>query len=210
MLKERYPSKLLSDAADALGSLPGVGRRSALRLALHILRQPSENVHHFAEAILRLRDEAQYCPNCMMLCDSSASCPVCSDHERDHRTVCVVESMRDVISIENSGQYRGVYHVLGGTISPLEGIGIADLTIGELIGRISRMASDGGSMPEVIFALSGTVEGETTSLYIHNQIAGLPVKVTSLARGIGFEDDLEYADEISLGRAIVQRQPFKV
>ena len=210
MFKENYPSKLLSDAAEALGTLPGVGRRSALRLALHLLRQPSENVHHFAEAVMKLRDEARYCPECMMLCDSAEACPICSDHRRDHRTICVVESVRDVISIENSGQYAGVYHVLGGTISPLEGIGIGDLAIGELIDRVSRMASDEGDMPEVIFALSGTVEGETTSLYIHNRIASLPVKITSLARGLGFEDDLEYADEISLGRAIAQRQPFKV
>ncbi|MBR0240341.1 MAG: recombination protein RecR [Bacteroidales bacterium] len=209
MIKEPYPSKLLSDATDALGSLPGVGRRSALRLALHLLRQPSENVHHFADAIVRLRDEAGYCPNCMMLCDGEV-CPICSDRERDHRTICVVESIRDVISIENSGQYWGVYHVLGGVISPLEGIGVSDITANELFARLAALVADGGPQPEVIFALSGTVEGETTTLYIHNHIAGMPVKITSLARGLGFEDDLEYADEVSLGRAILHRQPLKI
>ena len=194
---EKYPSELLQNAVEAIGSLPGVGSRSALRLALHLLGQPKENVHHFTEAINRLADEVQYCSDCMMISDSQR-CSICSDHTRDHNTICVVESVRDVMSIEATGQYRGVYHVLGGIISPINGIGPSDLTIRQLVDRLKAQPA-----AEVILALSGDVEGETRSFYIYRQIAGLGVKVTTLARGLGFGDDLEYADSLTLGRSIV-------
>lgn len=199
--KENYPSRLLEDAVDAISSLPGIGRRSALRLALHLLKQPQENVHHFTSAIDHLRDDVKYCRSCMMISDDEV-CSICADRSRDHRTICVVESVRDVMSIENTGQYHGVYHVLGGIISPIDGIGPSDLTIRELVTR----AADAD---EVILALSGDVEGETTAFYIYRQISASGVKVSSLARGLGFGDDLEYADELTLGRSIVNRQIFK-
>ncbi len=202
--KENYPSKLLEEAVDAISSLPGVGRRSALRLALHLLKQPQENVHHFAQAVLRLRDEVCYCSDCMMISDEQ-KCSICSDRSRDHSTICVVESVRDVMSIENTGQYRGVYHVLGGIISPINGIGPSDLTIRQLVERVNGLGGQG----EVILALSGDVEGETTSFYIYRQISASGVRVSSLARGLGFGDDLEYADELTLGRSIVNRQEFR-
>ena len=201
--KDNYPSKLLGEAVDAISSLPGVGRRSALRLALHLLKQPSENVHHFTSAINHLRDDVKYCSKCMMISDDEV-CSICSDHSRDHSTICVVESVRDVMSIENTGQYHGVYHVLGGIISPINGVGPSDLTIAQLAARVA--ASD---PTEIILALSGDVEGETTSFYIYRQISKYGVKVSSLARGLGFGDDLEYADELTLGRSIVNRQLFR-
>ena len=210
MIKEQYPSRLLEDAVDAIRSLPGVGKRSALRLALHLLRQPQEHVHHFTDAINRLRDEVRYCRNCMMISDDE-ECSICRDHTRDSRTICVVESIRDVMSIENTGQFHGVYHVLGGIISPIAGIGPSDLTISALVDRVKEMVSSAASIPsevEVILALSGDVEGETTSFYIYRQISGYGVRVSSLARGLGFGDDLEYADELTLGRSITGRQPF--
>ena len=202
---EKYPSLLLQEAVDAIGTLPGVGRRSALRLALHLLRQPEENVHHFTEAVRRLRDEARYCRVCRMIADGD-ECSICADRSRDHRQICVVESVRDVMSIEATGQYRGVYHVLGGIISPIAGVGPSDLTVRELTERLEA-AADPASV-EVILALSGDVEGETTAFYIYRQIERFGVKVTSLARGLGFGDDLEYADTLTLGRSIALRQPF--
>lgn len=209
--KDKYPSVLLEDAVEAISSLPGVGKKGALRLALHLLKQPQENVHHFASAVNRLRDEVKYCRECSMISDGDV-CSICSDRSRDHRTICVVESVRDVMSIENTGQYRGVYHVLGGIISPIEGIGPSDLTISRLVERVRDMVDREGNAPsdvEIIFALSGDVEGETTSFYIYRQISGLGVKVSSIARGLGFGDDLEYADELTLGRSIVNRQEFR-
>ncbi len=208
---ETFPSKLLEDAVKAIGSLPGVGRRSALRLALHLLRQPSENVRHLADSIVRMRDEAKYCRRCWMISDEDV-CPVCADKSRDHKTICVVENVRDVMSIENTGQYRGIYHVLGGIISPIAGIGPSDITVSQLTDRVRSLATSGEMKPEeveVILALSGDVEGETTSFYIYRQISSYGVKVSSLARGLGFGDDLEYADELTLGRSIVNRQVFK-
>ena len=211
--KENYPSKLLEDAVDAISSLPGVGRRSALRLALHLLKQPEENVHHFTAAIDRLRDDVKYCRHCRMISDDEV-CSICGDRSRDHSLICVVESVRDVMSIENTGQYRGVYHVLGGIISPINGVGPSDLTIRELVSRVAQSHSgqhgeDAISPTEVILALSGDVEGETTSFYIYRQLSQYDIKISTLARGLGFGDDLEYADELTLGRSIVGRQPFK-
>lgn len=225
---ETFPSKLLEDAVQAIGSLPGVGKRSALRLALHLLRQPSENVRHFADSIVKMREEAKYCRQCWMISDD-AICPICADKSRDHRTICVVENVRDVMSIENTGQYRGVYHVLGGIISPIAGVGPSDLTVSQLEERIRNLVGAGKPVTElvevpvpaeepdsvhpedieVILALSGDVEGETTSFYIYRRISPYGVKVSSLARGLGFGDDLEYADELTLGRSIVNRQIFK-
>ena len=196
-----YPSRVLQDAVEAIGSLPGVGSRSALRLALHLLRQPSESIHQFASAVDRLASAIHYCSKCMMVSDGDL-CSICSDSKRDHRTICVVESVRDVMSIEATGQYRGVYHVLGGIISPINGIAPSDLHIRELLARLEEGM-------EVILALSGDVEGETTSFYIYRQLAPYGVRVTTLARGLGFGDDLEYADTLTLGRSIAARQPFK-
>ena len=240
--KENYPSKLLEEAVEAISSLPGVGRRSALRLALHLLKQPQENVHHFASSIVALRDEVCYCRECRMISDEDI-CSICADNSRDRNLICVVESVRDVMSIENTGQYHGVYHVLGGIISPINGVGPSDLTIRERVARVQAAAgvkgdaevkekggaevkSDadsnigavgpdaielvGNAQPvEILLALSGDVEGETTSFYIYRQLSQYNVKVTSLARGLGFGDDLEYADELTLGRSIINRQVFK-
>ncbi|MBR1956308.1 MAG: recombination protein RecR [Bacteroidales bacterium] len=217
--KEKYPSKLLEEAVDAISSLPGVGRRSALRLALHLLKQPQENVHHFTAAIDHLRDDVKYCRHCMMISDDDV-CAICSDRSRDKRTICVVENVRDVMSIENTGQYHGVYHVLGGIISPINGVGPSDITVKQLVSRVAELVSpealfeadtpglDAGP-GEVILALSGDVEGETTAFYIYRQISQYGIKVSSLARGLGFGDDLEYADELTLGRSIINRQIFK-
>jgi len=243
-MTEKYPSQILQDAVEAISSLPGVGSRSALRLALHLLSQPKENVHHFATAVNRLADDVKYCRECMMISDDDI-CTICGDRKRDHRTICVVESVRDVMSIEATGQYRGVYHVLGGIISPIAGVGPSDLRIRELVDRIALLSSGEGvpsddvssrplpkgplplMMPrvaqssegtpspedntpvEVIMALSGDVEGETTAFYIFRQIEKYGVKVTTLARGLAFGDDLEYADSLTLGRSIINRTVFK-
>ena len=200
----KYPSKSFKDAVEAISSLPGVGSRGALRLVLHLLRQPSENVHHLADAISGLADDVHYCKTCMMVSDGD-SCSICSDPKRDHSTICVVENVRDVMRIEETGQYHGVYHVLGGIISPINGVGPSDITVRELVERLR--AAEGPK--EVIFALSGSVEGETTALYIYRQIEGLGVRVSTLARGLSFGADLEYADSLTLGRSIIDRQVFK-
>lgn len=199
--KENYPSELLSTAVEAISSLPGVGRRSALRLALHLLRQSPDRVHHITDSINNLRDNVCYCSRCRMISDSEI-CSICSDTKRDQGTICVVESVRDVMSIEATGQYHGVYHVLGGIISPIAGTGPSDLTISELTARVPQAR-------EVILALPGDVEGETTAFYIYRQIESSGVLVSSLARGLGFGDALEYADSLTLGRSIVNRQIFK-
>ena len=199
-----YPSKVLQEAVDAISSLPGVGSRSALRLALHLLKQPSENVRHFADSISALVDKVHYCKVCNMVADNDM-CDICADARRDRSTICVVESVRDVMSIEATGQYNGVYHVLGGIISPINGTGPGDLAIDSLVDRLKSAETP----VEVILALSGDVEGETTSFYLYRRISGLAGKVSTLARGLGFGDDLEYADSLTLGRSIVNRQEFK-
>ncbi|MCR5325906.1 MAG: recombination mediator RecR [Bacteroidales bacterium] len=199
--QDNYPSKALKDAVEAISSLPGVGSRSALRLALHLLKQPAEKIHHFASAVDNLAEGVHYCRTCMMVSDGD-ECAICADQRRDHRTICVVESVRDVMSIEATGQYHGVYHVLGGIISPINGVGPSDLTIRQLVERVTPDV-------EVILALSGDVEGETTSFYIYRQIEASGCRVTTLARGLGFGDELEYADSLTLGRSIANRQEFK-
>ena len=203
---EKYPSKILQEAVEAIGSLPGVGSRSALRLALHLLGQPAEQIHHFTEAVNRLADDVHYCHICQMIADAD-TCSICADRSRDARTICVVESVRDVMSIENTGQYHGVYHVLGGIISPIAGIGPSDLNINELVRRVEGLENPGDA--EVIFALRGDVEGESTAFYLYRKLSHTGVKFSSLARGLGFGDDLEYADELTLGRSILNRQEFK-
>jgi len=199
--QDNYPSKALKDAVEAISSLPGVGSRSALRLALHLLKQPAEKIHHFASAVDNLAEGVHYCRTCMMVSDGD-ECAICADQRRDHSTICVVESVRDVMSIEATGQYHGVYHVLGGIISPINGVGPSDLTIRQLVERVTPDV-------EVILALSGDVEGETTSFYIYRQIEASGCRVTTLARGLGFGDELEYADSLTLGRSIANRQEFK-
>jgi len=221
--KDNYPSKLLENAVDAISSLPGVGERSAMRLALHLLRQPKENVQHFTQAINDLRENVCYCRECRMISDSEL-CEICSDRNRDHSKICVVENIQDVMSIENTAQYNGTYHVLGGIISPINGIGPADLNINALKERLERMASHNAesAVPfqqndgllqepiEIIFALPSDVEGETTAFYLYRQIEKFNVKVTALARGLGFGDSLQYADAMTLGRSITGRQPFSL
>jgi recombination protein RecR len=203
MFRRNYSSSLLEEAVDQLSSLPGVGHRTALRLALHLLGQPRENVEQFAGSLVRLKRDIRHCPVCGMISDDG-TCPVCGDARRDPSVVCVVESLRDVLSIENTGQYNGRYHILGGIISPIDGIGPGDLRIHELNDRLAA-----GDIAEVILALSTSMEGETTAYYLYKQISRYPVKVTAIARGVGFGDDLEYTDELTLGRSIANRQLFK-
>ena len=203
MFRRNYSSALLEEAVDQFASLPGVGRRTALRLALHLLDEPRENVDQFAGSLVRLRNDIRRCPVCGMISDDGV-CPVCSDTRRDAATVCVVESLRDVLSIENTGQYNGLYHILGGIISPIDGVGPGDLNIQSLCDRLAQ-----GRITEVVMALSTSMEGETTAYYLYKQISRFPVKVSAIARGVGFGDDLEYTDELTLGRSITNRQPFK-
>lgn len=180
---------------------------------MHLLRTPQENVHHFTDAINALRDNVRYCRHCHMISDEDV-CSICADRTRDHSTICVVENVQDVMSIEKTGAYRGVYHVLGGIISPINGIGPADLTIAGLKDRLAAMTNTRpvgeNDAVEVIMALPGDVEGETTAFYIYRQIAPLGVRITAIARGLGFGDGLQYADAMTLGRSIAGRQPFKI
>lgn len=195
-------NRLLQDAVEQLSSLPGIGKKSALRFALYLLKQPMENVERFGNSIISLRREIKYCSECNMISESD-KCPICADARRDRRTVCVVESLRDVLSIEATGEYRGVYHVLGGVISPMDGVGPADLPIDQLCRRVQD-----NHIEEVILALSTGMEGETTSFYLYKVLTPLNVKITAIARGVAFGDDLEYTDQLTLGRSIVNRQIF--
>ncbi|MEF9986432.1 MAG: recombination mediator RecR [Bacteroidales bacterium] len=204
MFKQKYSSKLLENAVEEFSSLPGIGRKSALRLALHLLKQPVENVDRFGNSFVELRRGVRYCVNCNMITDGEI-CWVCSDKSRDISIICVVESIRDVLSIENTEQYNGLYHVLGGIISPMDGIGPADLKINELIERVKR-----NDTKEVILALSTSMEGETTSFFLYKKLMGLGVKISTIARGVGFGDDLEYTDELTLGKSIENRNLFKL
>jgi recombination protein RecR len=183
--------------------LPGIGKKTALRMALHLLKQDEESVRQFGQAVIQLRNEVMYCRECNNLSDTEV-CEICSSPRRDHSIVCVVETVRDVMSIENTMQYQGVYHVLGGVISPMDGIGPADLTIESLERRIS-----GGTVSEIILALSTTMEGDTTNFYIYRKVKHFPVTISTLARGLSIGDELEYADQVTLGRSIVNRMPFE-
>ncbi len=198
---ENYPSKVLQNAVEAISSLPGVGSRSALRFALHLLKQNEGQILALSKAIASLSTDIHYCKQCNMISDDE-TCSICADKRRDRNIICVVESVRDVMSIENTGQYNGLYHVLGGIISPINGVAPSDLSIDSLLKRVSPQT-------EVILALSGDVEGETTSFYLYRKLEPTGAKITTLARGLGFGDDLEYADSLTLGRSIVSRQLFK-
>ncbi len=198
-----FSSKLLENAVYEMSQLPGIGKRTALRLVLHLLRQPKEQTQELANALTGLRAEIKFCTNCHNISDT-ASCEICANPKRDETTVCVVEDIRDVMAIESTGQYQGLYHVLGGKISPIEGIGPQDLTIASLIEKAQR-----GKVKELIFALSSTMEGDTTNFYIYKQLSGLAVKTSTIARGIAVGDELEYADEVTLGRSILNRIPFE-
>lgn len=194
-------SRLLQDVVGELTKLPGVGRRTALRLAIHLLRMEPESVHDMTRSINRFRDDVKYCAQCNNLSDEEI-CPICADPERDHSTICVVEQVADVLSIENTHQYRGLYHVLGGVISPMQGIAPSDLKIDLLVDRIAR-----GGVTEVILAISTSVEGETTLFYLMNRLRQFEgLKVTTIARGIGFGDELEYVDELTIAHALMNRR----
>jgi len=200
-----YPSIVLEQAVDQMSSLPGIGRRTALRLVLHLLRQSDETVEAFSGAFTRLKKEVIYCKQCHNISDTEI-CPICGSARRDHSTICVVENVQDVLSIENTGQYTGVYHVLGGVISPMDGIGPKDLEIDSLIERVSK-----GGVDEIILALPTTMEGDTTNFYIYRRLqnAGVEVKLSQIARGVAVGNQIEYTDEITLGRSIVNRTEFK-
>ncbi len=198
-----YPSVLLEEAVQAFSSLPGIGRKTALRLVLHLLRQNKEDVHHFGNTLIRLKNEIAYCKTCHNISDDE-ECLICSNPRRDASTVCVVENVREVMAIEQTRQYNGLYHVLGGLISPMDGIGPSDLEINSLVERVAQ-----GRISEIILALSATAEGDATSFYIFRKISTYPLRITVIARGISVGDELEYADEITLGRSILNRIPFK-
>jgi recombination protein RecR len=198
------PSKLLADAVDEMASLPGIGRKTALRLALHLLKQPLENVERFGNAFIRMRKDVFYCKVCNNISDIPV-CSICSDKSRDTSMICVVESIREVMLIENTMQYNGLYHVLGGIISPMEGVGPSDLKINSLVERVSDK-----NVREVILALSTTMEGETTGFYLYKKLATYNIDISIIARGVSFGDEIEYTDEITLGRSIKNRQPFKI
>lgn len=197
---ETYPSVLLEKAVGEFSKLPGIGRKTALRLVLHVLRQPVGEAEAFADAVLHVRKDIKYCSVCHNISDDDV-CPICADARRDRSTICVVENVQDVMAIENTQQYNGLYHVLGGVISPMDGVGPGDLQIESLVHRVK----DNDDVKEIILALSSTMEGDTTNFYIHRQLAPLHVKVTMIARGISVGNDLEYTDEVTLGRSIVNR-----
>ena len=212
-----YPSILLSEAVDQFASLPGVGRKTALRLVLHLLRQSDKEVEVFAGALTRLKQEVKYCRVCYTISDQEV-CPICQSHSRDKHTICVVENVQDVMSIENTGQYNGLYHVLGGIISPIDGVGPSDIEIDSLVARIEKE-----DIHEVILALPTTMEGDTTNFYIYRRLQNTtlhhstqllndttPLKISQIARGVAIGNELEYTDEITLGRSIVNRIEFKM
>ena len=201
-MEQRFPSLLLENAINELSTLPGVGRKTALRLALHMLRQDVGSVERFASSLVDLRKDVKYCKVCHNICDDEV-CSICSDQKRDHSIVCVVENIREVMAIENTGQFRGVYHVLGGIISPIDGIGPADLQIDSLVNRVAE-----GNIKEVVLALSTTMEGDTTNFFIHRKLMPYEIKVSVIARGVSIGDEIEYADEVTLGRSILNRTDF--
>lgn len=200
---QQYPSILLEKAVSEFSKLPGIGRKTALRLVLYELRQSDEVVEQFVNAVSKVKKEVKYCRVCHNISDTEI-CPICSDARRDSSIICVVENIQDVMAVENTQQYTGLYHVLGGIISPMDGIGPADLEIDSLVQRVK----DDENVKEVILALSSTMEGDTTSFYISRKLADSPVKLSIIARGISVGDELEYTDEVTLGRSIINRTPF--
>lgn len=198
-----FSSKLLQEAVNEMSQLPGIGRRTALRLVLHLLKQPESQTVALSKALLDLRTEVKFCKNCHNISDTEL-CEICANKNRQKEIVCVVEDIRDVMAIENTSQYRGLYHVLGGKINPMEGVGPSQLTIKSLVEKARK-----GEIEEIIFALSSTLEGDTTNFYIFKQLEGMDVRTSTIARGISVGDELEYADEVTLGRSITNRIPFE-
>ena len=202
-MEQQYPSALLERAVSEFAKLPGIGRKTALRLSLYLLRQSETDVEAFGEAVVRLKREIKYCRVCHNISDGEV-CPICSDRRRDGSLICVVETIRDVMAVENTQQFNGLYHVLGGIISPMDGVGPADLEIDSLVKRVEE-----GGVSEVILALSSTMEGDTTNFYISRRLAHTGVRLSVIARGISVGDELEYTDEVTLGRSILNRTPMK-
>ncbi len=198
-----FSSKLLENAVNEMSQFPGIGKRTALRLVLHLLKQPKEHTQKLSQSLQLMRDEVIFCKNCNNISDSDV-CEICSNPNRNGEIICVVEDIRDVMAIENTGRYRGHYHVLGGKISPMDGIGPGDLNIISLVERVKS-----GNVKELIFALSSTLEGDTTNFYIFKQLETYTINITTIARGISVGDELEYTDEVTLGRSIVNRVPFE-
>jgi recombination protein RecR len=198
-----FSSKLLEKAVNEMSQLPGIGKRTALRLVLHLLKQPQEQTQYLSQALKTMRSDIKHCTSCNNISDS-AICEICANPSRNHQMICVVEDIRDVMAIENTGQFRGIYHVLGGKISPIDGVGPSQLHINALVEKVKL-----GGVIEIIFALSSTMEGDTTNFYIYKQIMDYPVELSTIARGISVGDELEYADEVTLGRSILQRVPFE-
>lgn len=198
-----YPSKLLENAVEEFAKLPGIGRKTALRLVLHLLRQSEGDVDRFSETMIKLRHDVKHCSVCNNISDTDV-CTICSNPRRDSALICVVENIKDVMSIENTHQYNGLYFVLGGVISPMDGIGPADLKIEQLVNKIAT-----GNVREIIMALSATMEGDTTNFFIYKKLKHFPVSISAIARGVAFGDELEYTDEVTLGRAIVNRVKFE-
>jgi recombination protein RecR len=198
-----FPSKLLENAVNEFSSLPGIGRKTAFRLVMNLLRRDSEDVKRFGESIIKLHGEIHYCKICNNISDTEI-CNICSDDKRDKTVICVVENIQDVMAIENTRQFTGLYHVLGGIISPIDGIGPSDLRIDSLEAKVST-----GAIKEIIFALSTTMEGDTTNYYLYKRLSKYDVSLTTLARGVAVGDELEYTDEITLGRAIKNRNPYQ-
>ena len=201
---QHYPSQLLERAVEEFSKLPGVGSKTAMRLVLHLLRQDVKSVEVFGQSIIRLRQEVKFCRVCHNISDADV-CEICANQRRDHSTVCVVENIQDVMAIEATQQYRGTYHVLGGVISPMDGIGPSDLQIQSLVERVGNE-----DINEVILALSPTLEGDTTNFYLSRKLADTGVKITVIARGVAQNDELQYTDEVTLGRSIINRTPFNV
>ena len=201
-MNRAYPSTLLENAVDELSARPGVGRKTALRLSLYLLRREPEYAERLGTALQALRRDVKYCRTCHNICDTDL-CDICADTSRDRSTVCVVENVKDVMTVENTAQFRGLYHVLGGIISPIDGIGPADLEIDSLVKRVAE-----GEVREVVLALSTTMEGDTTNFFIYRKLSAYPVRVTVIARGVSIGDELEYADEVTLGRSILNRVEF--
>ena len=201
-MEQQYPSQLLEKAVTEFSKLPGIGRKTALRLVLHLLRQPKEEVDGFAESMVKMAHEVKYCSVCHNISDTDI-CPICSDHKRDTSLICVVENIQDVMAVENTQQFHGLYHILGGIISPMDGIGPNDIEIASLVKRV-----ESGNVNEVILALSPTMEGDTTNFYISRKLAHTHVKLSVIARGISVGNELEYTDEVTLGRSILNRTPF--
>ena len=197
------PSKLLENAVNEMSQLPGIGKRTALRLVLHLLKQPAEQTEMLSSALTAMRNDIQYCKECNTISDAEI-CGICSNASRDKSIICVVEDVRDVMALENTGMFKGVYHVLGGKISPIEGVGPSQLKISSLVDKVKQ-----GNVAEIIFALSSTMEGDTTNFYIYRQIKEYEVKTSTIARGIAVGDELEYADEVTLGRSLLNRIPFE-